>query len=464
MPVDYSKWDALELSDDSDIEVHPNVDKRSFIRARQNQIHQQRYERRNQIETLKYERIINDGLLQRIDKLLAALRSHEAEATNADDFFMQNLLEIARDPRGDEPPAPPQGVHSKSEQPRYSQMMAILIDQVKQEVGSTPSDGWSKSYFEGVEKHQKKVIGLQKELMQKLSGLEAEESRKITSDSIHTGFNRSLMAKDEPKPKSKPKPKSTPPAKTIEVLNPNALNQDISRMTIGQSTGADADGAAPLKATQEADEEELAELTLLSRAFSQIKPGDYNASRRFILENREVVAERETDALLVEAFNALTDGKKEYGRQCIHQGLLLQYCRSLGRDGVEIFFKRYVLEFVLAPFITDPSNNNYLRLLTRNFPASTPPATKPKSYSLTTSTQPTNESSNAPPNSPNPLPPKTAPKSNKSNSTPSTPPPKSTSTSPNPAAPIPSRSPPAKSSSDSPRVSNVRLRAANWLA
>ncbi|KAJ3526462.1 hypothetical protein NM208_g11179 [Fusarium decemcellulare] len=52
MPVDYSKWDALELSDDSDIEVHPNVDKRSFIRAKQNQIHQERQQRKLQIETL----------------------------------------------------------------------------------------------------------------------------------------------------------------------------------------------------------------------------------------------------------------------------------------------------------------------------------------------------------------------------------------------------------------------------
>lgn len=343
MPVDYSKWDALELSDDSDIEVHPNVDKRSFIRAKQNQIHQQRYERRHQIETLKYERTINDGLLQRVDTLLAALRSPETESTNADDFFMQILLEIARDPGGDEPPPPPQGVHSTSEQPRYSQMMASLIDQVKQEVGSTTSDGWSKAYIEGVEQHQKKINDLQKELVQKLGGLEAEEARKITSDSIHTGFNRSLMSRDEPKPKPKSKPPASSKAETtVEVLNPNALNQDISRMNGGQSPGADADVDEPLKATQDADDEELAELTPLSRAFSEIKPGDYNASRRFILENREVVAERETDALLVEAFNALTDGKKDYGKQCIHQGLLLQYCRSLGRDGVEIFFKRYV--------------------------------------------------------------------------------------------------------------------------
>ena len=66
MVVNYSKWDALELSDDSDVEVHPNVDKRSFIRAKQNQIHMEREKRRHEIKTLKYERIVNDGLLERI--------------------------------------------------------------------------------------------------------------------------------------------------------------------------------------------------------------------------------------------------------------------------------------------------------------------------------------------------------------------------------------------------------------
>jgi cell division cycle protein 37 len=30
--LNYSKWDQLELSDDSDIEGHPNVDKKSLIK------------------------------------------------------------------------------------------------------------------------------------------------------------------------------------------------------------------------------------------------------------------------------------------------------------------------------------------------------------------------------------------------------------------------------------------------
>lgn len=38
--VDYSKWDNIELSDDEDIECHPNIDKKSFVRMRQRQIHQ----------------------------------------------------------------------------------------------------------------------------------------------------------------------------------------------------------------------------------------------------------------------------------------------------------------------------------------------------------------------------------------------------------------------------------------
>src|SRR5271163_3043715 len=114
MPVDYSKWDSLELSDDSDIEVHPNVDKKSFIRAKQNQIHQQRQQRRHEIETLKYERIINDGLLERINALLDALKKHqeEADSRNPDELVFQALIESAGDPAKDEPPKPPEGVYT----------------------------------------------------------------------------------------------------------------------------------------------------------------------------------------------------------------------------------------------------------------------------------------------------------------------------------------------------------------
>ena len=344
MVVNYSKWDALELSDDSDIEVHPNVDKRSFIRAKQNQIHQHRFQRRHEISTLKYERIINDGMLDRIDSLLASLRNHAAQASggNPDEFMMQALMECAGDPSHDKPPDPPEGVHYKEQQPLYSQMIAGLVDQVKKEVGSEPKD-WYKSYVDGVEGHKKKVQKLQKDLLGKLNELESEEGKKITSDSIHTGFNTSSVQKEKEKPKEPAKPKK---AEAVEVLNPASVKKDSLRRldSGGQTSGADADIDEPVDGEDKEDAGEAdIEPTKLGKEFAKIKIGDYRQCLNFISQHHEVVAERETDGLLMEGFNAQMDGKGSYAKQCVHQALLLQYCRSLGKDGVGLFFKRYAI-------------------------------------------------------------------------------------------------------------------------
>lgn len=325
MVLDYSKWDALELSDDSDIEVHPNVDKRSFIRAKQNQIHQQRLQRRHEIETLKYERIINDGLLERIDKLLGALRQHEDSSRNPEELVFQSLIESAGDPAKDQPPPPPAGVHaSVKEQPKYSQMMSSLVDQVKKEVTDSNEGTTFKAYISGVQGHKDKVLGLQQELLKKLAELEKEEASKITSDSIHTGFDSSHVAKSKPTEK-----KAT--EGTVELLNPSSLAKKDEPGA--QSSGAEAD-------VEDDDEEADIRVSDLAKKFAKIPMSDYRALLQFISENPAIVAEKETDGLLVEAFNSQMDGKAEYARLCVHHGLLLQYCRSLGRDGISLFFKR----------------------------------------------------------------------------------------------------------------------------
>lgn len=329
MVLDYSKWDALELSDDSDIEVHPNVDKRSFIRAKQNQIHQQRLQRRHEIQTLKYERIINDGLLERIDKLLGALRQHEDSSRDPEELVFQALIESAGDPGLDQPPAPPEGVHvHEKEQPKYSQMMSSLVDQVKKEIEESKPDNRFKAYINGVQGHKDKVLGLQQELLTKLAELEKEENAKITSEHIHTGFDSSYVSKSNDKGKEPAAAKQIAP----ELLNPSFdKNVDFA----GQSSGAEAD-------VEDDDDDEEADIKLsaLAKQFAKIKIGDYKACLQFISEHPAVTAERETDGLLVEAFNSQMEGKEEYARQCVHQALLLQYCRSLGRDGTSLFFKR----------------------------------------------------------------------------------------------------------------------------
>ncbi|KAL1967351.1 hypothetical protein VTN77DRAFT_3397 [Rasamsonia byssochlamydoides] len=344
MVINYSKWDALELSDDSDIEVHPNVDKRSFIRAKQNQIHQQRWQRRHEIQTLKYERIINDGLLERIDRLLEALRQHEDSNRDPDELVFQALIESAGDPSKDQPPPPPEGVHThEKEQPKYSQMMSSLVDQVKKEIEEQKPENRFQAYITGVQGHKDKVLGLQQELLEKLAQLEKEEKSKITSDDIHTGFDSSFITKSKDKGKAPAKGKT----ETVELLNPNFNKND---------SGADAD----------AEDDEDIKPSELAKEFAKIKLGDYRACLQFISEHPEIVAERETDGLLVEAFNSQMEGKSEYARQCVHQGLLLQYCRSLGRDGINLFFKRITTkDHQAATLFRNDVNETYNKIKTR---------------------------------------------------------------------------------------------------
>lgn len=353
--------DALELSDDSDIEVHPNVDKRSFIRAKQNQIHQQRFERKHQIETLKYERIINDGLISRIDKLLTSLQSHKAEAEQkgggVEQYVFQALFESTGNPADDKPPPAPAGVHSKEDEPpRYSKMMAALVDQVKKAVDEQKATDRYTAFIEEVGTHKSKIQDLQEELNAKLVELEQAEKGKITSENIRDGFNSSAVSK------------SAPSTSEPELLNP--ARPSLESANTGQSAGADGDvedGSIVSKSLNpEASDDEDMQASPLAKRFGKIKFGDYRTSLEFLSKNPTVLKEKETDGLLVEAFNAQSDGKADYARQCVHQALLLQYCRQLGKDGVQLFFKRVTTPGHQAQkLFLDDVNTTYARIRTR---------------------------------------------------------------------------------------------------
>ena len=366
MPVDYSKWDALELSDDSDVEVHPNVDKRSFIRAKQNQIHQERLSRKHRIVTLKYERVINDGLLARIDALLKSLESHKAEveskqeAGEVDEVVFDALMEVTGDGSlgSDNPPSPPEGVHTGQELPSFSKMMGALVDQVKEEIDSKhkSSEGPERytHFVKEIKSHQDKVNGLQRDLNADLTLQEKAEAGKITSDSIHEGFNSSYIAKPEP---------AAPAASTVqpELLNPGHKSKNDGAIT----SGAEADVEDDL------DEDADIEASATAKRFAKFAMGDYAGSLEFIGRNPAILSEKETDGLLVEAFNAQSDAQgqksqEDYARQCVHQALLLQYCRQLGKDGVGLFFKRIQTPGHQArKLFLDDVNSTYARIRSR---------------------------------------------------------------------------------------------------
>ena len=77
MPIDYSKWDKIELSDDSDVEVHPNVDKRSFIRWKQRDIHEKRQQRNLEIKSILVQLTMYAKLNERVDYLMKNLANEE---------------------------------------------------------------------------------------------------------------------------------------------------------------------------------------------------------------------------------------------------------------------------------------------------------------------------------------------------------------------------------------------------
>lgn len=314
--------DALELSDDSDIEVHPNVDKRSFIRAKQSQIHQERQQRKLQIEAYKYERLIHDGLLKRISSLLASLKAHASEAAdrNPGEIAFKAVMESAGGPKDDQVPPRPEGLHSDGQEPKtYTQMMAALLDEVNKALDAKKPEDRYQAMVKELEGHVNKINELQTELTPKLEKLLKEEGKKITSADIHTGFDSSHVAKGAP---SEKKGATT----EVELLNPNATSS--GEQGTGGKAGADDD-----------DEEEI-EASPAAKKFAQIEPKDYAASLQFVSQNPQILTERETDGLLVLAFDAALERKDDYSRQCVHQALLLQYCRALGKDGVGLFFKR----------------------------------------------------------------------------------------------------------------------------
>ncbi|KAF2963156.1 hypothetical protein GQX73_g10417 [Xylaria multiplex] len=319
MPVDYSKWDNLELSDDSDIEVHPNVDKRSFIRAKQNQIHAERQQRRLQIETYKYERIINDGLIKRISGLLAALRANATEAeSNQAEVAFRAVMESAGSPEDDKLPVAPEGVRTDvGESPTYTKLMAALLDQVNGTLNEKNPENRYAAMVEEIENHLNKVQDLQRQLLANLADLEKEESRKITSESIHTGFDSSYVAKSTPSTSGEKKDDSK-----VELLNPNFS----------------ASKPEEVKVTDDDDDE--IEASPDAQKFAHIKASEYRESHAFVSSHPNILSEKETDGVLVMAFDALLQNKDDIARNYIHQALLLQYCRSLGKDGVALFFKR----------------------------------------------------------------------------------------------------------------------------
>ena len=252
-------------------------------------------------------------------------RAADARSKDAAEVAFGVIVSLfGKDPKDDLPPPRPEGVHTESEPPSYSKMLATLLDQVNKALDEKkPADRYS-AMVDEIGVHLRKVQDLQEELLKKLAELEKEEKKKITSESYHTGFDSSHVTKAEPSVSTEN------PTQTVELLNPDF------KAALDQGGNLSSSSSGPLSSTNP-DE---VEASPAAKTFGAIKAGDYRASVEFLSKHPQILTEAETDGLLVLAFEAALDGKEQEARNLVHQALLLQYARALGRDGVAIFFKR----------------------------------------------------------------------------------------------------------------------------
>ncbi|KDQ62490.1 hypothetical protein JAAARDRAFT_30390 [Jaapia argillacea MUCL 33604] len=347
MPLNYSKWDALELSDDSDIEGHPNVDKQSLIRWKQRDIHEKREVRKVKIAQLKGEIACNQHLLPRLAQISSTLSTSPSPPTS----FSTLVEQLQTHPSPEAPPIPA-GVSPNAKVVTYDEMILSLLLQVFKEakdkgLDKNQEEKLGKALIEGVQGHVVKLGKHIDDVKKELEKEEEEQKKKITSEDLHEGFeSKYIPAKPEPPPVKGAHAIDHPKAKKTEyeVINPKGVASSSSSTPSAPSSSK---SAAPPTAAAAADEEEegdveLPEMTPVLEAFSKLPLWAYQTSFEFIQAHRDVVVEGASDALLVNAFNAESKGQKKYAKQCVHQSLLLQYCEKLGRDGVGVFFRKMI--------------------------------------------------------------------------------------------------------------------------
>lgn len=98
-----------------------------------------------------------------------------------------------------------------------------------------------------------------------------------------------------------------------------------------QDDGDDADNE---------DEDEDIDMSPEATAFSKIR--GFEDSYKYLKKHSSMINEKTSDSILGNAFTAQLKGEEAYAKNCVIQSLMIQYAGQLGKDGLDVFFSRYV--------------------------------------------------------------------------------------------------------------------------
>lgn len=173
MPIDYSKWNNIEISDDEDIECHPNIDKASFVRFKQREIHRQREERKERIAQLKANAVTNEKLLPIFEDLL-----------KGPEITLENIDNVSETLKTSSPV-------QEGEQ-NYGGLMAELLSQIKQHLSKEGGKEQGAVMNELLRNRAMMMEVMEKEKAE-LEKLLKEQATKVTMEGIHVSQQRTVI-------------------------------------------------------------------------------------------------------------------------------------------------------------------------------------------------------------------------------------------------------------------------------
>jgi cell division cycle protein 37 len=318
MPIDYSKWDKLELSDDSDVEVHPNVDKQSFIRWKQQDIHQKRAQRNQDIATLEVQVPMYEELNRRVDQLLS---------DNTDDKLgdYQGICKYLNDKFDG---SKPKGVEENA--PTYNEMIEDLFTDLMKQLEKTSQDPKNGALLrKEILNHRKKIDDVLFTQKVKLQSLYKERELHISSDDIHTGWDRSFLNKGESKPVEQPIVVQSKPAATSSTA-PESVPPATTKSAPPASTSVPSTTSKVVATTsQVAGEGEMSDLHPNTIELSHIRLEDINKIKNYLKEHTYIITQHQKDALLMSAFDAQFAHDDASTKQIIGHSILLQYVMDI---------------------------------------------------------------------------------------------------------------------------------------
>ncbi|KAJ2615203.1 hsp90 co-chaperone Cdc37 [Coemansia sp. RSA 1365] len=337
MPIDYSKWDNLELSDDSDVEIHPNIERGTFIRLRQRKIREERERRLLTKERAEALVAMNKDLITRITQLRDRVSAAD-ESTMKDiveewenDVEKSRAFTRKRDEavkNGKEPSQP-------SEEEMVAALKARISDDLLNAAAKTDTlEERRKEYTAQLNAHIEKLSKSLQSAEREAEAATKDIERHIDPDTIaHTGFDRTYVSKGgsssaksetDKGESSKGKQAEKQTVTTDEVLNPKSVSK-------AQATEEDDDSNA-------IDENGDLRLDSDSKAFANLT--NMSDSMDYILKHLKIVSEEKTNQILGHAFTHELAGRKDMAKRYVHQGLILTYILELGSSGVNMFFNR----------------------------------------------------------------------------------------------------------------------------